>query len=205
MALDAKVVFGVAFYVFSVTLWGAKGCLLTLLTFFRSPTTFFFKKDHSSLPACAKDPSLGEHDHVKIQSQVSVLTEHLDMVNGGVISQSLSYGMASNVTPLLCPMRCRSMVLLLTISTCYSSICHIYFHASTQTVQCTLKAVIVSSWERIATTPSELESWALRLTEPPWRDVFWTLTLWILWVCLSTSNVFQDLHSPSYYKQYQLP
>ena len=114
MALDAKVVFGVAFYVFSVTLWGAKGCLLTLLTFFRSPTTFFFKKDHSSLPACAKDPSLGEHDHVKIQSQVSVLTEHLDMVNGGVI---LWDGEQCN-SAFVSQCNAAQMVFLLTISTC---------------------------------------------------------------------------------------
>ena len=70
MALNIKIVLGVAFYIFSVILWGAKGCFSLMLLFIRSPLTFFTQKDHSSLPACAKDPSLGVHDHIRIPSQV---------------------------------------------------------------------------------------------------------------------------------------
>lgn len=70
MAVNLQVLFGGAFFIFSVALWGAYGFLILLLQFLSSPRTFFQQKDHSALPDKAGDPSLGVQNKVLLKSQV---------------------------------------------------------------------------------------------------------------------------------------
>jgi len=77
MAFNAKVLSGVAFFIFSVTLWGVKGCFILLLGLIKSPRAFFKKNDNSTLPEVAKDPALGKHDHVILKSSQNLKIKYV--------------------------------------------------------------------------------------------------------------------------------
>ena len=66
MAFTLEYFLTVIVFVTSVAIWGTRGIIMMLMKIVKDPASLVSSPNHSKIPDCATDPSLGVHDNVVV-------------------------------------------------------------------------------------------------------------------------------------------